>query len=213
MFSFPVDIVREFCYIAGQEDGAMSKQILILTGSPRPNGNSFLLAEAFKKGAEEAGHTVHRFDTAHVEIDGCRACNQCYQHGKACVFDDDFNLLAPHLEKADVLVLATPLYWFSFPAQLKAALDKAILTDGMYIPREKSVDYSSGESFQISQLSDAAQKRWPSAKEWGMSAEEYARYYPICSASGKKKEEIIQDLVNAGMTQEQANTFWKIVKN
>ena len=57
----------------------MSKQILILTGSPRPNGNSFLLAEAFKKGAEEAGHTVHRFDTAHVEIDGCRACNQCYQ--------------------------------------------------------------------------------------------------------------------------------------
>lgn len=102
----------------------MSKQILILTGSPRPNGNSFLLAEAFTKGAEEAGHTVHRFDTAHVEIDGCRACNQCYQHGKACVFDDDFNLLAPHLEEADVLVLATPLYWFSFPAQLKAALDK-----------------------------------------------------------------------------------------
>ena len=71
----------------------MSKQILILTGSPRPNGNSFLLAEAFTKGAEEAGHTVRRFDTAHVEIDGCRACNQCYQHGKACVFDDDFNLL------------------------------------------------------------------------------------------------------------------------
>ena len=102
----------------------MSKNILILTGSPRPNGNSFILADAFAKGAEAAGHTVRRFDTAPAEIDGCRACNQCFKHGNACVFDDDFNILAPRLEEADVLVLATPLYWFSFPSQLKAALDK-----------------------------------------------------------------------------------------
>ncbi len=102
----------------------MSKNILILTGSPRPNGNSFLLADAFIEGAGAAGHTVQRFDTARAEIDGCRACNQCFKHGKACVFDDDFNRLAPMLEEADVLVLATPLYWFSFPAQLKAAVDK-----------------------------------------------------------------------------------------
>ncbi len=102
----------------------MSKNILILTGSPRPNGNSFMLADAFAEGAESAGHTVQRFDTAPAEIGGCRACNQCFKHGKACIFDDDFNLLAPMIEKADVLVFASPLYWFTFPAQLKAALDK-----------------------------------------------------------------------------------------
>ena len=102
----------------------MGKNILVLTGSPRSNGNSFMLADAFIKGAEEAGHRIQRFDAARKQIDGCRACNQCFKHGKACLFDDDFNSLAPILEEADVLVLATPLYWFSFPTQLKAALDK-----------------------------------------------------------------------------------------
>lgn len=102
----------------------MSKKILILTGSPRSNGNSFMLADAFAEGAGAAGHSVRRFDTARAEVDGCRACNQCFKYGKACVFDGDFNTLAPMLEETDVLVFATPLYWFSFPAQLKAAIDK-----------------------------------------------------------------------------------------
>lgn len=102
----------------------MGKNILVLTGSPRSNGNSFMLADAFIKGAEEAGHRIQRFDAARKQIDGCRACNQCFKHGKACLFDDDFNSLAPILEETDVLVLATPLYWFSFPTQLKAVLDK-----------------------------------------------------------------------------------------
>ena len=88
----------------------MGKNILVLTGSPRSNGNSFMLADAFIKGAEEAGHRVQRFDTARKQIDGCRACNQCFKHGKACLFDDDFNSLAPILKEAEVLVLATPLY-------------------------------------------------------------------------------------------------------
>lgn len=102
----------------------MGKSILVLTGSPRKGGNSDLLADAFIKGARAAGHDVTKYGTAFKEIGGCRACDRCYSKGKACVFDDDFNELAPLIEQSDVMVFATPLYWFTFPAQLKAALDK-----------------------------------------------------------------------------------------
>ena len=102
----------------------MKKNILVLTGSPRKNGNSELLADAFVRGAENAGHTVTKFRAGNKKIYGCTACNKCYSKGVACVFNDDFNELAPLAEVADMLVLATPLYWFTFPAQIKAAIDK-----------------------------------------------------------------------------------------
>ena len=101
------------------------KNVLILTGSPRTGGNSDLMAEAFQKGAEAAGHKVVRYDTGRNEILPCRACDACFLKGKACVWDKRFsNELAPLFEEAYVIVLATPLYWYTFPAQLKAALDK-----------------------------------------------------------------------------------------
>lgn len=100
------------------------KNILVLTGSPRKNGNSDLLADAFIKGAEEAGHTVQKFQAGKKKIQGCIACMKCYSKGGACIFNDDFNELAPLLENSETLVLSTPLYWFSFPAQIKAAFDK-----------------------------------------------------------------------------------------
>lgn len=102
----------------------MKKQILLLTGSPRRKGNSDLMAEAFIEGATHAGHTVTVFETATKHIDGWRACDACFSKGKACVFNDDFNELALLLERADAIVFCTPLYWYSFPAQIKAAIDK-----------------------------------------------------------------------------------------
>lgn len=102
----------------------MGKNILILTGSPRHNGNSGLLAEAFANGAQSVGHVVTKFDTTRKDISGCTACKACWSNGKPCVIEDDFNKLFPLLEAADVLAFATPLYWFSFPAQIKAAMDR-----------------------------------------------------------------------------------------
>lgn len=102
----------------------MTKKILVLTGSPRKNGNSELFADAFIRGLESAGHEVTKFRSGNKKILGCTACNKCYSKGVACVFNDDFNELAPLAEEADMLVLATPLYWFTFPAQIKAAIDK-----------------------------------------------------------------------------------------
>jgi multimeric flavodoxin WrbA len=59
-----------------------------------------------------------------MKINGCAACRKCFTTGKACAFDDDFNILAPMLERADIVVFCTPLYWFTFPAPLKSAIDK-----------------------------------------------------------------------------------------
>lgn len=102
----------------------MKKTILVITGSPRKGGNSDLLAEALISGAKEAGHEILRFDAGRKNIGGCKACNACFSKGVACVFEDDFLELAPMFEQADVLVLSSPLYFYSFTAQIKAAIDK-----------------------------------------------------------------------------------------
>jgi multimeric flavodoxin WrbA len=102
----------------------MEKNILVLTGSPRVGGNSDLMAEAFIKGAKAAGHEVVKYEAGKKDIKGCKACDTCFSKGTACSFDDDFNSLALLLAKADAIVFATPIYWFTFPAQIKAAIDK-----------------------------------------------------------------------------------------
>ena len=73
----------------------MSKKIVVITGSPRKNGNSFAMTDALIKAAESKGHTVTRFDAAMKNVGGCHACETCYKSGIACSFDDDFNEIAP----------------------------------------------------------------------------------------------------------------------
>ncbi|MCL2420457.1 MAG: flavodoxin family protein [Defluviitaleaceae bacterium] len=103
----------------------MSKQILVITGSPRKGGNSDMLADAFIKGAEASGHTVDKFVSADHQIGGCFGCNGCWSKGTPCVQGDDFNdKLAPLLDKADMLVFCMPLYAYSFPTQIKGPLDR-----------------------------------------------------------------------------------------
>lgn len=102
----------------------MSKKIVVITGSPRVKGNSMTLANAFIETAVQNGHIVKRFDAARLQVGGCKACNACYKTGKACAFDDDFNLIAPEIEAADVILFVAPVYWYTFPAQIKAVIDK-----------------------------------------------------------------------------------------
>lgn len=101
----------------------MSK-IVVLTGSPRKNGNSFAMTNAFVSRAQELGNTVTRYDCAPMTFNGCHGCETCYKTGKPCSFDDDFNKMAPAILEADAIVFTTPVYWYSFPSQLKAAIDK-----------------------------------------------------------------------------------------
>lgn len=102
----------------------MSKKIVVITGSPRKNGNSFAMTEAFIKEAKARGHQVTRFDAAMMKIGGCRACETCFQTGRACSFDDDFNLMVPAILEADALVFTMPVYWYSIPSQIKGVIDR-----------------------------------------------------------------------------------------
>jgi multimeric flavodoxin WrbA len=103
----------------------MAKEILVLTGSPRRGGNSDRLAEAFIKGAESAGHSVHKFEAAYKNIHGCRACEMCWSTGSdPCVVKDDFYQLVPLIESCDAVIFVSPIYFWGFTAQLKAAWDR-----------------------------------------------------------------------------------------
>ena len=83
-------------------------KIVVVTGSPRKHGNSFAMTDVFIREAERCGHTVKRFDAAFMKIGGCHACQTCFKSGKACSFDDDFNLIAPVILEADAVVFASP---------------------------------------------------------------------------------------------------------
>ena len=102
----------------------VSKKIVVITGSPRKNGNSFAMTDAFIQAAQAKGHTVTRFDAAFLNIGGCRACETCYKTGKACSFNDDFNTIAPAVLEADAIVFTMPVYWYSIPAQIKGVIDR-----------------------------------------------------------------------------------------
>ena len=107
-----------------QEETVMSKKIVVITGSPRKNGNSFAMTDAFIRAAQQKGHSVTRFDAAMMQIGGCHACETCYKTGKACSFDDDFNTIAPAVLEADAVVFTMPVYWYSIPAQIKGVIDR-----------------------------------------------------------------------------------------
>lgn len=100
------------------------KTILVITASPRPKGNCNILADAFIKGAERAGHQIISFDAGRKKIFGCLACEGCWNAGEACVQSDDFDELAVLLPKADVLVYVSPLYYSDVSGQLKSVIDR-----------------------------------------------------------------------------------------
>jgi len=101
----------------------MNKFILVLKGSPRESGNSNLLAEQVVVGAKEAGAEVESFMLHHMDINPCDACDVCQETG-VCIVKDDMQTLYPLLEKADAIVIASPVYWFTISAQAKLCIDR-----------------------------------------------------------------------------------------
>lgn len=102
----------------------MAKNILVVHASPRTGGNSSMLADEFVRGAEEAGNTVTRIEVGHADIAGCQACEYCFSHEGQCVQQDDMQRFYPLLRQADVIVYATPMYYYNFPAQMRAFQDR-----------------------------------------------------------------------------------------
>lgn len=103
----------------------MGKKVLILSGSPRKNGNSDTLCDQFAMGAAEAGHTVEKIRVAEKNIGYCRGCYACKDTG-ICAIQDDMAGILQKMIDADVIVLASPVYFYSIDAQLKALIDRTV---------------------------------------------------------------------------------------
>lgn len=101
------------------------KKVLILSGSPRKNGNSDILCDEFARGALEAGHEVEKIRVAEKKIGYCRACYACRGTG-VCAIKDDMAEILQKVIDSDVLVLASPVYFYSIDAQLKALIDRTV---------------------------------------------------------------------------------------
>lgn len=100
------------------------KRILIISSSPRRNGNSQLLCEQFQAGAQAAGHMVDLVRIMDKNIGFCRACDGCMRNGGICVLRDDMAEILQLFQQADVLVLATPIYFYGISAQMKTFIDR-----------------------------------------------------------------------------------------
>ncbi len=102
-----------------------SKNVVILLGSPRKNGNSAALASRIGKAAEEAGARVESFFIHGMDIKPCRACWSCQEpDSKGCIVKDDMQDLYTRLAGADAWVIATPVHWFNMSTQTKLWMDR-----------------------------------------------------------------------------------------
>lgn len=104
--------------------------ILILNGSPRAQGNTAAMVHAYAEGAMEAGHTVHTVDVCRKKIGGCLACEYCHTKGGGkCIQNDDMQEIYPLLDEADMIVLASPIYYHSISGQLQCAVNRIYALD------------------------------------------------------------------------------------
>lgn len=105
-------------------------KIVVLMGSPRPTGNTASLVHDFQEGAESAGHEVSILQVGTMNIHGCIACDYCKKlgHGK-CAINDDMQTVYAILEDADMIVFASPVYYFGFTGQLQNMISRVYAID------------------------------------------------------------------------------------
>lgn len=115
----------------------MSKKILLLNGSPRPRGNTAALCEEFMRGCAEQGHSVTAFHLGQMDIHGCLGCMQGGKDKNSpCVQKDDMQKIYPAYMEADIVVLASPMYYWGISGQLKCVFDR------LFAVAECSKDYA-----------------------------------------------------------------------
>lgn len=97
-------------------------KIVVLNGSPRKNGNTEIMVKAFAEAASK--HEVVILDIAAMQIGGCLGCRYCYSHSGECIQKDDMAKVSDIVRDADMLVFASPIYWFDITSQLKSVIDR-----------------------------------------------------------------------------------------
>ena len=121
-------------------------KIIVLNGSPRPNGNTAAMIRAYKAGAERAGHEVAVFDVCRMNIKGCLACEYCHTKNlRNCIQKDDMHKIYPVLDEADMIVLASPIYYHGFSGQLQCAINRIYAFDHPKKLKRAALLLSSGD--------------------------------------------------------------------
>lgn len=107
----------------------MSKQILIIKGSPRKNGNTSAMADAFAKGASENKAVITEFVLKDKTIGNCMGCGACQKNGGICVQKDDMTEIYDAMKKADAIVLASPVYFYTWTSLMKRMIDRTFAVE------------------------------------------------------------------------------------
>ena len=123
---FSLFVNTRFCYtsIRKTRKGGNDMKITILNGSPREGGNTEIMADAFMEEAQKNGHEVTKLNVGQMDVIGCMACESCFSDDGYCVIEDDMQDIIKVLDETDLVVLASPIYWFDITAQLKAVIDR-----------------------------------------------------------------------------------------
>ena len=151
----------------------MGKAVLIVSSSPRKNGNSEALADAFAKGAREAGHSVETVRLREKQLGFCKGCLACLKLGH-CVIQDDAVEIAAKMHDADVLVFATPVYYYySVCGQLKTMLDRANPLFGS--------DYAFTEVYLLATAAEDGRSTFDGAKK---AVQGWVDCFPRCTLAG-----------------------------
>ncbi len=101
------------------------KKVLVLSASPRRGGNSDILCDQFVRGAQDAGHAVEKVFLRDRNIGyclGCGVCNRTHQ----CVQKDDMKEILDKMVEADIIVMATPVYFYAMDGQMKTFIDRTV---------------------------------------------------------------------------------------
>ena len=104
----------------------MSKKVLVLSASPRKGGNSDLLCDQFLRGAKKAGHEAEKIFLRDKKINYCTGCGACQSNGGKCVQKDDMAEVLDKMIAADVIVMATPVYFYTMNGQMKTVIDRTV---------------------------------------------------------------------------------------
>lgn len=107
-----------------KENEIMNKKVLVLSSSPRKGGNSDLLCDQFLLGAQQAGHNPEKIFLKNKKINYCTGCGKCFDGGKNCPQKDDMAEILEKMIASDVIVMATPVYFYTMSAQMKTLIDR-----------------------------------------------------------------------------------------
>ncbi|MCL2704018.1 MAG: flavodoxin family protein [Defluviitaleaceae bacterium] len=146
----------------------MSGNIVILSGSPRKGGNTDILANAFKEGAESAGKSVSLFRVADMKIGGCLGCEHCFEETGVCFQKDDMPRILDALRKADALAVASPVYNFDVTAQVKLAIDRmyALFNEKTPIKRAALLMACADDTADTARGAAAMYETWLEFQKW-----------------------------------------------